>query len=98
MEADHGAAAIAALKTEPRVDLLLTDLVLPGGMSGSELAQAGKGSHPEIKILLMSGYADEGAPADGHSNENVEFLRKPFTRDLLARTVRDALDGKGIGI
>lgn len=98
LEADHGAAAIAALKTEPRVDLLLTDLVLPGGMSGSELAQAGKGSHPEIKILLMSGYADEGAPADGHSNENVEFLRKPFTRDLLARTVRDALDGKGIGI
>jgi len=97
LEADHGAAAIATLKAEPRVDLLLTDLVLPGGMSGSELALAGKGSHPEIKILLMSGYADEGAPTDIHCGENVEFLKKPFTKDLLARTVRDALDGKRTG-
>lgn len=98
LQADHGAAAMATLKTEPRVDLLLTDLVLPGGMSGSELAQAGKGSHPEIKILLMSGYADGGVPGDLHCEDNVEFLRKPFTKDLLARSVRDALDGKGVGI
>lgn len=98
LQADHGAAAIATLKTEPRVDLLLTDRVLPGGMSGSELALAGKGAHPGIKILLMSGYADEGVPSDFQGEDRVEFLRKPFTKDLLARTVRDALDGKGIGI
>ena len=98
LQADHGAAAIATLKSEPRVDLLLTDLVLPGGMSGSELAQAGKGSHPQIKILLMSGYADEDVATDYHGADNIEFLRKPFTKDLLARSVREALDGKEIAI
>jgi len=75
--------------------LLLADLVLPGGMSGTQPAVHGKGAHPGIKILLMSRYADEGERTESHAVGNVEFLREPFPGDLLARTVRDALDGAG---
>ncbi|MFT5180247.1 MAG: PAS domain S-box-containing protein [Alphaproteobacteria bacterium] len=98
LEADMGVAGIETLNAESRIDLLLTDMVLPGGMSGTELALAGKESHPEIKILLMSGYGAEDVPTDIHYNDNVEFLKKPFSRDHLARMVRDALDGKRRGI
>lgn len=98
LEADMGVAGIETLNAESRIDLLLTDLVLPGGMSGTELALAGKESHPELKILLMSGYGAEDVPTDIHYNDNVEFLKKPFSRDHLARMVRDALDGKRRGI
>ncbi len=91
LQAEHGAEAVATLKTEARVDLLLTDLVLPGGMSGAEIASEGRGAHPGIKVLIMSGYNDAG----GQPGQSAEFLKKPFTRDLLARTVREALDGKG---
>jgi len=58
--------------------LLLADLVLPGGTRGTELAAHGMGAHPGIKILLISGYADEGVRTESHAVGKVEFLRKAF--------------------
>ncbi|MGH3073024.1 MAG: PAS domain S-box protein [Gaiellaceae bacterium] len=87
----HGEEAVAlAAAEESSIDLLLTDVVMPG-LRGYEVAQQVALSRPEIKILYMSGYAEEalvGRPAlSGHT-----LIEKPFAVDALARHVREALD------
>ncbi len=75
------------------IDLLLTDLVLPGTLQGDDLARYLQGTRPGTPVLCMSGYARDafrhGEPLEGDAN----YLEKPFTRDGLIRKVREALDG-----
>ncbi|WP_437786529.1 ATP-binding protein [Sorangium sp. So ce1097] len=74
------------------MDLLLTDLVMPG-MNGRELAERALAMHPRARVLYMSGYAEDvlaGAERDGE----LTMLQKPFTPDALAQRVRDLLDGR----
>ncbi len=75
-----------------RVDLVLSDIVMPG-MNGVELASVLKGTWPGLKILLMSGYAEEllTRPADGLSADGI--LKKPLTKSGLSRHIRETLDG-----
>jgi two-component system, cell cycle sensor histidine kinase and response regulator CckA len=73
------------------VDLVLTDVVLPG-MSGRGLAERALALHPELKILFMSGYPDEVALRHGVQNSEVAFLQKPFKPSDLARQVRQMLN------
>ena len=86
-----GAAAIAMAEAERRpIDLLLTDVVMPG-MRGYEVAKHVAASRPKIRILFMSGYAEEtlvGLPA---LSEHA-LIEKPFAVDALIRRVREALD------
>ena len=83
LEAAGGAAALELLAQNPQVQLLLTDLVMPG-MSGKELAERVGERRPDIRMVYMSGYIDGGIPEG--STPNVEFVAKPFTRaELLAR-------------
>ena len=91
LEAEHGPQAleIMAARTEP-VDLLLTDVIMPG-MSGRELADQLQRSHPGIKVLFMSGYTDEAISQHGVLVSGVAFLEKPFTPDILLRRVREVL-------
>ncbi|XXT24262.1 ATP-binding protein [Sorangium sp. So ce429] len=87
--AEEALAAIA-LEGADAVDLLLTDLVMPG-MNGRELAERALALHPRARVLYMSGYADDvfaGAEPDGER----ALLQKPFTPDTLAQRVRDLLD------
>lgn len=92
LEAGSGAEALDIAKKHPhRVDLLLTDMVMPG-ITGSELAAQITLLRPDTKVTYMSGYSDfkpdQGEqPTDGHT-----FVQKPFTRDSLARAIRQALD------
>ncbi|WP_437627660.1 ATP-binding protein [Sorangium sp. So ce1151] len=84
------ALAALALEGADAVDLLLTDLVMPG-MNGRELAERALALHPRARVLYMSGYADDvfaGAEPDGER----ALLQKPFTPDTLAQRVRDLLD------
>ncbi|WP_437760492.1 ATP-binding protein [Sorangium sp. So ce1389] len=84
------ALAALALEGVDAVDLLLTDLVMPG-MNGRELAERALALHPRARVLYMSGYADDvfaGAEPDGER----ALLQKPFTPDALAQRVRDLLD------
>jgi PAS domain S-box-containing protein len=92
LEAGDGAEAerVAAGHPGP-IDLLVTDVVMPG-MSGRELAGRLSAAHRGLKVLFMSGYTDDAVVRHGILEENVNFLQKPFTRVVLARTVRDALD------
>jgi PAS domain S-box-containing protein len=73
-----------------RIDLLLTDMILPK-MTGIELAEHLKSAYPEIKIIYMSGYTDHSVLTDGMLAPDKSFIQKPFTLDLLTQKVREAL-------
>lgn len=74
-----------------RIHLLITDVVMPG-QSGRDLATQLAVDRPEMKRLFMSGYTANVIAHRGVLDEGVEFLGKPFTRDELARKVREVLD------
>jgi CheY-like chemotaxis protein len=88
LEADSAASALAALAREP-VDLLLTDVVMAGGMDGIELARNVLARWPEVKVLLTSGFPE--TKLNGNGPIPARLLNKPYRRDELARAVREAL-------
>jgi CheY-like chemotaxis protein len=73
------------------IDLLVTDVVMPG-MDGRELADRLGPVHPETRCLFMSGYTDDAVVRRGVREEGMPFLQKPFTIDALALKVREVLD------
>lgn len=87
-----GPAAIRLLESGNRFDLLLTDVVLPGGMSGRQVADAVSQRQPDIRILYASGYSDNAIVHHGRLDHDVEFLSKPFSQTQLATKVRRILD------
>jgi CheY-like chemotaxis protein len=88
----NGAEAIAvAQKYDNRIDLLMTDVVMPG-MNGSELATQLVLHHPEMKVLFTSGYSENVISHHGVLAEGVSFIGKPYTPMALARKVREELD------
>jgi PAS domain S-box-containing protein len=94
IEADNGAAAMAHLTEHPEVALVFTDMVMPGGMTGLELAEAALAVGPALKILFTSGYAEPAIARLGLRKG--AWLKKPYTADELAEKVRDVLhDGGG---
>ena len=93
MEADNGAAALQALEmaSEP-IDLLFTDVILPGGMTGADIAQQARAQQPGLRILFATGYARNAIIHHGRLDPGVELLTKPFTYAELATKVREMLD------
>jgi PAS domain S-box-containing protein len=91
IEAPNGAAALGAAQGAGRIDLLLTDVVMPG-MSGRELAERLAEIRPEIPALFMSGYTDDAIVRHGLLPPRIAYLQKPFSPDALARKVREVLD------
>ncbi|MGZ8493496.1 MAG: response regulator, partial [Gemmatirosa sp.] len=85
-----GAIALARRHTTP-IDLLLTDVIMPG-MHGRELAEALLRDRPAMRVLFMSGYTEDEVLHRGISTEALAFIAKPFTPDTLAARVRDVLD------
>jgi PAS domain S-box-containing protein len=90
-EAGSGARALQLLESSIEVDLLITDVVLPGGLSGSELADEVARRIPDLPVLYMSGYTENAILRDGRSGEGIHFLQKPFRRVDIARAIRKAL-------
>ncbi len=85
-------ALIFLEETKAPVELLLTDVVLPGTLQGNELARAAGVLRPSLPVLYMSGYTRDTIVHSGRLDEGVNYLEKPFTADQLARRVREVLD------
>ena len=92
LEAEDGPAALRVLEDGPDVDLVFTDIVMPGGMSGFELAATVSELCPAVKMLYMSGYSFDKAAQEGKLDDGIELISKPFTRLDLARRIRTVLD------
>ena len=93
IEASHGKEAmrIAEQRSGP-IHLLITDVVMPQGMGGRQVAEALRVKHPEARVLFVSGYTDDAVVRHGVLEEKANFLQKPFTPASLAHKVRDVLD------
>ncbi|HLI13496.1 MAG TPA: ATP-binding protein [Alphaproteobacteria bacterium] len=91
--AQDGAAALKLLREEPRVDLLFTDLGLPGDLNGRELAEEAQGRYPGIRVLFTTGYARNANFHNGRLQLGVELIVKPFTSEELVGKIRRILAG-----
>jgi PAS domain S-box-containing protein len=89
LEASSAREALHVARQHPRLDLLLTDIVMPGG-SGDELARELRLERPQLKIVYMSGYSDESV-RQAAAREGIPFVQKPFTPHALVKVVGDAL-------
>ena len=95
LEVESGVDALALMADESvSIDLLLTDLVMPGGINGRDLVERLRIRHPELKVVFMSGYTPGVLDAPLRTGESLYFLQKPFTPFELAQTVRACLESK----
>ena len=93
IEAEDGAAGLRVLRSDARVDLLITDVGLPGGMNGRQVADAGRAARPDLKVLFITGYAENAAVGNGHLEPGMHVLTKPFALEALATRIRDIVAG-----
>jgi CheY-like chemotaxis protein len=87
-----GMDALERLEQDGRYDVLFTDVVLPKGMSGVEVARRARDLKPDLKVLLTSGYSEDVFEQHGRPDEGTFLLRKPYRRRELAETLRKVLD------
>jgi PAS domain S-box-containing protein len=92
IEAADGRQARLILDGYASIDLLFTDVVMPGGMTGRQLADAAKERRPTLRTLFTSGYTENSIVHQGRLDPGVHFLAKPYRRQELARKLREALD------
>jgi signal transduction histidine kinase len=88
IEARDGPEALRVVQSRPDIDLLLTDIVMPGGMNGRQLADAARAQRPDLKVLFSSGYTENAIVHHGRLDPGVHLLNKPYRRIDLARKVR----------
>jgi PAS domain S-box-containing protein len=93
IEAADGPSALSVLETNTTVDLLFTDVVLPGGMTGAQVASQARELRPGLKVLFTTGYARNAIFHHGRLDKGVQLITKPFSFTDLAAKVRDVLDG-----
>ena len=91
LEANHGAAALAVLAEAPGVEIVFSDLVMPGGMSGFDLARQVRESYPRVHVILTSGYSAELMNQADIAQLDLQVVRKPYRQAELARALRAAL-------
>jgi CheY-like chemotaxis protein len=96
VEAEDGAEAIRQLNDGQPFDLLFTDVILPGGMNGPDIAVEAERLQPGIKVIYTTGYAENAMIHDGKMDAGVTLVNKPFRRTELLDKVRTKLDGGDI--
>jgi PAS domain S-box-containing protein len=93
--AADGAAGIKVLQSSARIDLLVTDVGLPNGMNGRQVADAARALRPGLNVLFITGYAENAAVGNGHLEPGMELLTKPFTIEAFSQKVAGILRQTG---
>jgi PAS domain S-box-containing protein len=91
IEAGDGPSALRVLQSDARIDLLITDVGLPGGMNGRQMADAARQRRPELRVLFITGYAESAAIGDGSLGPGMHLLTKPFTMQSLASRIKSII-------
>jgi CheY-like chemotaxis protein len=92
IEAADGAAGLKVLRSSTKIDLLITDVGLPGGMNGKQLADAARAIRSQLKVLFITGYAENAAVSNGRLDPGMHVLSKPFPMDKLSATIRSIIE------
>jgi len=95
VKAATGAEGLRVLRSERQVDLLISDIGLPGGLNGRQLADAARVHHPLLKVLFITGYAENAVMGNGVLEPGMQLLTKPFAMDVLTRKVRAMMSPPG---
>ncbi len=91
LEAADSAAGLALLQSEAPIDLLISDVGLPGGMNGRQMAEAGRANRPALRVLFLTGYAQAAVFGGGQLEDGVAVMTKPFNIDTLSERVTQLL-------
>jgi CheY-like chemotaxis protein len=90
LEAGDGPSGLKILQSAERIDLLVSDIGLPG-LNGRQVAEAARERRPDLKVLFITGYAENAAMANGFLEPGMEMVTKPFAVDALAARIRDMI-------
>jgi CheY-like chemotaxis protein len=90
--ARSGAEALEILSQHRDIDLLFTDVVMPGGINGRQLSEQALNIHPDMKVLFTSGYSENAIIHNGRLDRGVQLISKPYHREQLAVKLREILD------
>jgi PAS domain S-box-containing protein len=93
IEASDGPSGLKLLQSAVRIDLLITDVGLPGGINGRQVADAARATRPKLKVLFVTGYAENAAIGNGHLDAGMQVITKPFAMTALAAKVHEIIDG-----
>ncbi|KQM67743.1 hypothetical protein ASE75_02190 [Sphingomonas sp. Leaf17] len=93
LEAGDGAAGLEILRSDARIDLLVTDVGLPGGMNGRQMVDAARVDRPDLPVLFITGYAENAVLGNGQLEAGMHVMTKPFGMDALADRIRGLIAG-----
>jgi PAS domain S-box-containing protein len=91
IEAADGIAGLKILRSDVRIDLLITDVGLPGGVNGRQMVDAARANRPDLKVLFITGYAENAAIGNGHLERGMHVLTKPFAMERLAARIQSII-------
>ena len=92
LEAADGPSGLKILESDARIDLLITDVGLPGGFNGRQVADAARRTRPDLKVLFVTGYAENAVVGNGHLDPGMQVITKPFPMTTLALRVREIIE------
>jgi DNA-binding response OmpR family regulator len=92
IEVADAASGLKVLESDVNIDLLITDVALPGGMDGKEMADLARAKRPRLKVLFITGYAENAAITNGHLEPGMDVMSKPFSMDKLAARIRSIIE------
>lgn len=93
LEAGDGPQGLMLLRSDARIDLLITDVGLPKGMNGRQVADAAREHRPGLKVLFVTGYAETAVLSHGHLDPGMQVITKPFQMEVLAKRIQEMIRG-----